>query len=60
MLDGTAHLHFTISPEHRNLFEEKMQEVVAKYEERFGVHYDIQFSEQMSNTEMVALDKIGK
>ena len=60
MLNGTAHLHFTISPEHRNLFEEKMQEVVAKYEERFGVQYDIQFSEQMSKTDMVALDKNGK
>lgn len=60
MLDGTVHLHFTISPEHRHLFEGKMKEVIAKYEERFGVRYDIQFSEQMSKTDMAALDKKGK
>ena len=39
MLDGTVHLHFTISPEHRHLFEGKMKEVIAKYEERFGVRF---------------------
>lgn len=59
MMDNTVHLHFTISPEHRGLFEQKMKEVVPVFEARYGVHYDIQFSEQMGKTDMVALDKKG-
>ena len=60
MSNGTVNLHFTISPEHKTLFENKIKEVVPKYEERFGVSYNIQFSEQMSKTDMVALDKNGE
>lgn len=60
MSDNTVHLHFTISPEHRGLFEEKVKNVVPALEERLGVKYDIQFSEQLSKTDMVALDKNGK
>ena len=60
MDDKTVHLHFTISPEHRSLFEKKIKEVISKYEERYDVKFDIQFSEQMSKTDMVALDKKGK
>ena len=59
MTDKTVHLHFTISPEHRAMFEEKVAKVVPIFEERYGVHYDIKFSEQMSKTDMVALDKEG-
>lgn len=59
MIDNTVHLHFTISPEHRVLFEEKMKEVVPIFEQKYGVHYDIQYSEQMGKTDMVALDKNG-
>ncbi len=60
MSDGTVHLHFTISPEHKELFENKIKEVLPKYEERFGVKYDIKFSEQLGKTDMVALDKNGE
>ncbi len=60
MCDGTVRLHFTISPEHRSLFEEKIKEVVPALEERFGVRYEINFSEQMGKTDMVALDKNGE
>ena len=60
MLDNTVHLHFTISPEHRELFENKIKEVVPALEELHGVKFDIQFSEQMGKTDMVALDKNGE
>lgn len=60
MDDKTVHLHFTISPEHRSLFENKIKEVISKYEERYDIKFDIQFSEQMSKTDMVALDKKGE
>ena len=59
MVDKTVHLHFTISPEHRALFQEKVNEVVPKYEARYGVKYHIEFSEQMGKTDMIALDKEG-
>ncbi len=59
MTDKTVHLHFTISPEHRAMFEEKVANIVPIFEERYGVRYDIQFSEQMSKTDMVALDQDG-
>lgn len=59
MANQTVHLHFTISPEHRALFEEKVAQVVPKLEKRYGVKYVIEFSEQMGKTDMVALDKAG-
>lgn len=59
MPDKIVRLHFTISPEHRELFEDKVKEVVVKYEQRFGVKYRIDFSEQMSQTDMIAIDKEG-
>lgn len=58
-VDKTVRMHFTISPEHKSMFVEKMQQVVPKWEERLGVRYIIDFTEQMSKTDMVALDKKG-
>lgn len=56
-INKVVHLHFTISAEHRKMFEEKIKMVVPKYEERFGVKYDITLSEQKPKTDMVAIDK---
>ncbi|MBO4370139.1 MAG: DUF4301 family protein [Paludibacteraceae bacterium] len=55
-----VNLHFTISPEHRILFENKIAAVKTAYEERFGVRYNISFSEQKSSTNMVAVDMQGE
>ncbi|MBR6629100.1 MAG: DUF4301 family protein [Bacteroidaceae bacterium] len=51
-----VHVHFTVSPEHRELFKAKVASVVARYEEAFGVKYDITFSEQKASTDTVAVD----
>lgn len=51
-----VHVHFTVSPEHRKLFKAKVASVVARYEEAFGVKYDITFSEQKASTDTVAAD----
>lgn len=59
MADGTVHLHFTISPEHKILFQDKLKEVVPAMERKYGVRYKIEFSEQMGKTDMCALDKNG-
>ena len=52
-----VHVHFTVSPEHRELFMAKVASVIARYEEEFGVKYDITFSEQKSSTDTIAADK---
>ena len=52
--DGTVSVHFTVSPEHRALFEQLVARVVPVYEQKFGVKYDVTFSEQKPSTDTVA------
>lgn len=54
--DGIINIHFTVSPEHRTLFENLVNSVVKKYEDMFNVKYNISFSEQKSSTDTVAVD----
>ena len=53
---GRVRIHFTVSPEHRADFEALMAEKVPLYERRFGVHYDIAFSEQKPSTATVSVE----
>ena len=48
--EKNVHVHFTVSPEHRELFKARVDAVVARYEAEFGVKYDITFSEQKACT----------
>ncbi|MDE6720654.1 MAG: DUF4301 family protein [Bacteroidaceae bacterium] len=52
--NGQVMVHFTVSPEHRPLFEALMAKVAPKYEEKFGVKYAVSFSEQKASTDTVA------
>ena len=52
--DGKVSVHFTVSPEHRPLFEALVAKVAPKYEQKFGVKYSISFSEQKASTDTVA------
>lgn len=54
--ENIAKLHFTISPEHREAFERIVTETKLIYEEKFGITYDISFSEQKSSTDTIAVD----
>lgn len=54
--NGVAHLHFTVSPEHRRDFEKLLTERVPLYEKRFGIRYDISFSEQKASTDTIAVN----
>lgn len=54
--DGRVAIHFTVSPEHIDGFKELLGAVVPKYEERFGVKYDISFSVQKPSTDTVAVN----
>jgi hypothetical protein len=49
-------VHFTVSPEHRELFRRLSEQKAPVYAERFGVKYSIEFSEQKSSTDTIAVD----
>ncbi len=52
--DGSVNVHFTVSPEHKPLFEALVKEKAPLYAEKFGVEYHISFSEQKSSTDTIA------
>ena len=52
---GRVRLHFTVSTDHRKLFEEKIAAVLPAMEARYGVKYDITLSEQKPSTDTIAL-----
>jgi len=52
--NGEANVHFTVSREHLELFKKKVEETMPKYAERYGVKYNISFSEQKPSTDTVA------
>lgn len=58
--DGSVNLTVTISPEHRQLFEDAVAEIKEKYEKRYGVRYNIRFTCQDRNTDTVAVDPDNK
>lgn len=58
--DGTVHLHFTVSPEHRPLFRKKIAEVKKYYESNLGIKLDISFSEQKHYTDIIAVDEYNE
>ncbi len=51
---GVVNLHFTVSADHRKLFEAKINEAVKPMESKFGVKYNISLSEQKPSTDTLA------
>ena len=54
---GKVRLHFTVSPEHRGLFEQECKRLIPVYESRYGAIFEISFSEQKPSTDTIAADK---
>ena len=54
--DGSVNLVFTISPEHKPLFEKALEAVKKEYEKRYGVRYKIDFTYQDPETNTIAVD----
>lgn len=52
--NGQVHLHFTVSHDHLPLFRQHIAENLKKFEDLYGVHYDVTFSEQMPSTDTLA------
>ncbi len=54
--DGLSKIHFTVSPEHLEGFKEVVELNRVKYEQRYGVKYEITYSQQKSSTDTIAVD----
>jgi hypothetical protein len=50
-----VNLHFTVSPEHQQAFEKCVDEMKPAYEKLFGVTYKIDFSQQKTATDTIAV-----
>lgn len=51
---GEADVHFTVSTEHRALFEQLVADKLPEYEQKYGIKYHVTFSEQKPSTDTVA------
>lgn len=51
---GEADVQFTVSGEHRLLFEDLLERILPEYEQKYGVHYRVSFSEQKASTDTLA------
>ncbi len=58
--NGLVSLHFTVSPEHQQKFESKLQNVIPVYEQTLGVKFDVSFSQQKKSTDTIAVDLSNK
>lgn len=54
--NGIAPLHFTVSPEHQEKFEEAIAEVKEKHEKDYDIKFDITFSQQKPSTDTVSVN----
>lgn len=52
--DGIVNLHFTVSANHRQLFEEKLREVTPAISRKYGVKFNVSLSEQKPSTDTIA------
>lgn len=52
--NGEAHIHFTVSHEHLDLFKKMVEEKEGVYEAKYNCHFDVTFSEQKPSTDTIA------
>jgi len=53
--ENVVNLHFTVSPEHQQAFEKHIAEIKERYEQIFGVTFQIGFSQQKPSTDTIAV-----
>lgn len=57
--DGVVRLHFTVSHEHLPLFRHHIAENIQRLEKKYGVRYEVSFSEQSPSTDTLAANPDG-
>ncbi len=50
---GIARVHFTVSPEHRQIIEKHVSDVLRRYP---GIRFEVSYSEQSKQTNTIAVD----
>ena len=55
--EGKVNIHYTVSNEHRMLFENHCQEILTNYEHKLNKNFAISFSEQKPSTDTLAADE---
>ena len=58
-MTGASRIHFTVSHEHLPLFKKHIADNLQAFEKKFGVKYDISFSEQLPSTDTLAANPDG-
>ena len=51
-----VNIHFTVSPEHRKLFEKTLKAKLSTMEQVWGVKYNVSMSEQKQSTDTIAVN----
>lgn len=58
--DGIVNVEFTVSPAHKDLFEQVFDGLREEYERRYGVRYRLRLSSQDPATDTIAVDMEGR
>ena len=58
--NGRAHLHFTVSEQHDEMFNEEEAKVAPKISKGTGATFDISYSNQKPSTDTIAVDMDNK
>ncbi|WP_291855568.1 DUF4301 family protein [Marinilabilia sp.] len=51
----TANIHFTVSPEHLDLFKKELADNLSSIQQKTGVNFDVSYSFQKAHTDTVAV-----
>lgn len=54
--NSNVNIHFTVSPEHRPLFEKLLENVLKEYEQTLSSSFHVSFSEQKPKTDTIAVN----
>lgn len=60
MKDNTLHIHFTVSPDHLDLFSETLNEITETIVNQYGIALTIEFSQQKKSTDTIAVTNENK
>ena len=55
-IDGKVDIHFTVSPEHKALFRQKVKDAGQPFANEYQTYFNAYFSEQQSYTDTIAVD----
>jgi len=58
--EGRCRLHFTVSPEHRERFEQAVAEAQERYGRRHDCRFEVSYSSQKAATDTIAADTAGR